>query len=153
MAQLFRTVLQGTEGSTATFVLVPATVMRAFGGRVRVPIVANINGIEHRTTICNMGTGPAIGIPAAMRSRANVSRGDRITVAISADKKERTVEVPRDLARALSAAERRVFDGLAYTHRKEYVAWIEGAKRPETRARRIEQARKKLHARKEVGAS
>jgi uncharacterized protein YdeI (YjbR/CyaY-like superfamily) len=100
-----------------------------------------------------MGTGPAIGISAAMRSRANVSRGDRITVAISADKKERTVEVPRDLARALSAAERRVFDGLAYTHRKEYVAWIEGAKRPETRARRIEQARKKLHPRKEVGAS
>jgi uncharacterized protein YdeI (YjbR/CyaY-like superfamily) len=27
---------------------------------------------------------------------------------------------------------------MAYTHRKEYVAWIEAAKLPDTRARRID---------------
>lgn len=49
----------------------------------------------------------------------------------------------------MSAAERRAYDALAYSHRKEYVAWLEDAKRPETRARRIERIREKLRERRE----
>jgi uncharacterized protein YdeI (YjbR/CyaY-like superfamily) len=30
------------------------------------------------------------------------------------------------------------YDALAYTHRKEWVRWIEEAKKPETRATRVE---------------
>ena len=29
------------------------------------------------------------------------------------------------------------FDSLPYSHKKEYVVWIEGAKKPETRAGRL----------------
>ncbi|MFM8350852.1 MAG: YdeI/OmpD-associated family protein, partial [Actinomycetales bacterium] len=36
------------------------------------------------------------------------------------------------------------FDSLAYTHRKEHVRVIEDAKKPDTRARRIEAAISKL---------
>jgi len=43
--------------------------------------------------------------------------------------------------------ERRAFDAMPYSHRKEYVQWIEAAKKPETRLRRIEQAREKLRER------
>ncbi len=52
------------------------------------------------------------------------------------------IVVPGDLAAALdrSPAARAVFDNYAYTHRKEYVRWIEEAKRPETRARRVEKS-------------
>jgi len=57
------------------------------------------------------------------------------------------VEVPRDVARAMSVAERRAFDSMSYSHRKEYVQWIEDAKRPETRARRIAKAIEKLRER------
>ena len=35
------------------------------------------------------------------------------------------------------AVEARAFDDLSFTHRCEYVDWVEEAKRPETRARRI----------------
>jgi uncharacterized protein YdeI (YjbR/CyaY-like superfamily) len=35
---------------------------------------------------------------------------------------------------------RAAFDGLSYTHRKEYVRWIKQAKRDETRRRRIAKA-------------
>ena len=53
----------------------------------------------------------------------------------------RDVKVPEDLAAALKAAgARSAFDALAYTHRKEHVRAIEDAKKPDTRARRIEQA-------------
>lgn len=144
MKRRFSGVLQGSPDSSATYVLVPAAVMKTFGGRVRVPVRMTINGVEHRTTICSMGMGPMLGVPAAVRSAAGVERGRRITVELDVDADERTVEVPRDLARALKAAERRTFDDMAYSHRKEYVLWVEDAKRPETRARRIEQVRAKL---------
>jgi uncharacterized protein YdeI (YjbR/CyaY-like superfamily) len=54
----------------------------------------------------------------------------------------RTIEVPDDFSVALAAspAAAQVFDGLAPSHRYEYLEWITGAKRPETRARRIGEA-------------
>jgi uncharacterized protein YdeI (YjbR/CyaY-like superfamily) len=63
------------------------------------------------------------------------------------DAKKRTVDLPPDFAKAMRAAERRAYDAMAYSHRKEYVAWIEAAKKPETRLRRIEKAREKLRER------
>lgn len=49
--------------------------------------------------------------------------------------------VPLDLNKALSqfAKAERAFERLSYSHKREYVSWIEEAKRPETRAKRIEQ--------------
>ncbi len=47
--------------------------------------------------------------------------------------------MPADLAEALAQDEeaRASFDGLSYTHRKEWVRWIEEAKKAETRAARL----------------
>jgi uncharacterized protein YdeI (YjbR/CyaY-like superfamily) len=54
----------------------------------------------------------------------------------------RTLEVPADFAAALAtnSAAAQVFDRLAPSHRYEYLEWITGAKREETRASRIGQA-------------
>ena len=54
----------------------------------------------------------------------------------------RTIEVPADFGVALAAnpAAALFFDGLAPSHRYEYLEWITGAKRDETRAKRIGQA-------------
>ncbi len=41
---------------------------------------------------------------------------------------------------------RQFFDGLAYTHRKEWVRWIEEAKKPETRADRLAATMEALRA-------
>ncbi|MBP1988812.1 YdeI/OmpD-associated family protein [Paenibacillus eucommiae] len=58
----------------------------------------------------------------------------------------RAVEVPDDLRHALHEVPEieAFFDGLAYSHRKEYVRWITEAKREETRRSRIEKALDKL---------
>lgn len=47
--------------------------------------------------------------------------------------------VPADLAAALDAVpgEREAFEALAPSHRREYLAWIDEARRAETRERRI----------------
>lgn len=51
-------------------------------------------------------------------------------------------ELPADFAAAMDAASaaRRAWDAFAPSHRREYLDWILGAKRAETRAKRIAQA-------------
>ncbi len=58
------------------------------------------------------------------------------------------VAVPADLAAALGqdAEAQTFFDQLAFTHRKEWVHWVEAAKKVETRAARITKAVASLHA-------
>jgi uncharacterized protein YdeI (YjbR/CyaY-like superfamily) len=50
------------------------------------------------------------------------------------------VELPPDLAQAITRSEdaKSAFDRLSFTHRKEYVRWVEEAKREETRRTRVE---------------
>lgn len=52
------------------------------------------------------------------------------------------VQPPHDLRQALAKnpRARSTFEGFSLSHRREYVEWIEEAKRPETRARRLETA-------------
>ena len=52
---------------------------------------------------------------------------------------ERTLPVPDDLFQALEGNEkaRDAFNRLSYSHRREYIVWIEGAKTPQTREGRI----------------
>jgi hypothetical protein len=55
------------------------------------------------------------------------------------DPKTKTVRVPEDLAKAFAKNKKAaaIYEGLAYSHRKEYVEWIISAKKEETRATRI----------------
>lgn len=56
--------------------------------------------------------------------------------------KKGAVKAPADLAGALakSDAARATWDAMAPSHRKEYVGWLEDAKKADTRARRLEKA-------------
>ncbi|HET6275485.1 MAG TPA: YdeI/OmpD-associated family protein [Candidatus Cybelea sp.] len=147
VVRTFRAVVEGVEGSSATYLRLTDAALKALGGRARVPVRVVINGAEHRTSIADMGLGPMIGIPAAFRRAAGIERGKRVSVSVEPDRMERTVDVPPDFAKAMKAAEHRAYDGMSYTHRKEYVQWIEAAKKPETRIRRIKLALEKLRER------
>ncbi len=48
--------------------------------------------------------------------------------------------VPADVRAALAHDRQaeRIFDGLPASHRREYLEWVLDAKKPETRARRVE---------------
>ncbi len=65
-----------------------------------------------------------------------------VRVEMEPDAAPRTVVVPRDFKKALvkSARAKAVFEKLSYSHKEEFVDWIEQAKRAETRAARIEKA-------------
>ncbi len=61
--------------------------------------------------------------------------------------------VPRHIQAALEKhpAARRYFEGLAPSHRRRYIGWIESAKHEETKARRLNEAIRLLIAGKPLG--
>jgi len=131
-------IVSPSRGSGALVVL-PDTSATIFGTRARVPVRATCNGVEYRGSLMPMGGGTfGLGLTKAIRTAAGVAIGDVVHVVVERDDELRTVEVPEDLSCALRAAgmdDR--FGSLAYTHRREYVASIIGAKRAETRATRV----------------
>jgi hypothetical protein len=118
---------------------VPLDVRTLFG-QARAPVKATVNGHTFRSTIAVYGGKYYLGFNREVRAAAGVEVGDVLTIDLERDDDKRTVEVPRDLDAALDHATRATFDGLAFTHRREYVRWIEEAKREDTRKRRIAKA-------------
>ncbi|HZA20814.1 MAG TPA: YdeI/OmpD-associated family protein [Actinomycetota bacterium] len=128
------------EGKTATYVEVPLDIDALFG-RARPPVTVTINDHTYRSTIAVYGGRYFLPLNRANRERAGVAAGDEVEVTIAADTAERRIEVPEDLRAAFSKHRkaRTNFEGLSYSHKRSYVEWIEEAKRPDTRARRIDQ--------------
>lgn len=136
--QTFETILEKHENMDATGITIPFDVEKVFGAK-RVPVKVKINGAEHRSTIVKMNGKYVVGVPKIFREAAQVKAGETITVSLEKDSEKRTVEVPKDLAEALKKAGLTdVFAKLSFTYQKEYVRYIEDAKREETRVKRIE---------------
>jgi len=122
-------------------------VLDRLGGK-RVPVTVTINGFTFRTTTATMGGRRLVGLNKANKTGAGVEAGDRVKVTIANDTEERVVEVPPDLAKAMgrSKAAKTTWAALAYTNQREYAEWITGAKKTETRERRVAQAVERLAA-------
>jgi hypothetical protein len=139
----FRVVLERHEQYEAYGINVPFDVQKVFGTRARVPVKGTINGFPFRSSIFPEGDGTHyMAVNREVREGAGAKGGETISVVMERDDEPRTIEPPADLLRALRAdkAARETWERLSYTHRKEHVRAVEEAKRPETRARRIEKS-------------
>jgi len=134
----FRARIEDAGGGGA-FVSIPFDVEQVFGAK-RVKVRAFIEGEAYRGTLVRMG-GPCHLLPVLkdIRKRIGKSIGDEVKIVLEEDTDPRVVAVPEDLQRALAIhpAAAGFFSRLSYTHRKEYVQWIEEAKREQTRSDRI----------------
>ena len=135
-------------GKTATGIVVPEDVVAALGSGNRPPVTVTVGGHSYRTTVARMGGRFLVPLSAENRTAAGVAAGDQVEVDIVLDGGPREVAVPGDHAAALAQddAAQATFDGLSFTHRKEWVRWIEEAKKPETRATRLARTVESLHA-------
>ncbi len=143
----FKVKLEGINGGA--MISLPRRESVKFGVRGRVPVRGTLNGYPFRSSIFPTGDGGHyMAVNRAIREGAGVKAGDRVQIIMETDTEPRTVELPPDLEKALakSKAARTRFDQLSYTHRKEYVQWLEAAKRPETRQRRLLQTIERLTA-------
>ena len=134
----FTAIIQNAGGGGA-FVEVPFDVEAAFGAK-RPKIKALIEGVPYRGILTRMGTERhLLIILKGIREQVGKTFGDKIKVSVEADVEERVVTVPAELKRAFKSDKdaRSAFKKLSYTHQKEYVTWINEAKKAETRQSRI----------------
>jgi len=136
-----------TEGNLL-LIEVPGRVVRALGDKQRPPVRATINGYTYPTTIAVYGGKHYLPARREVREAAKLEPRKLVTVHLALDTGERTVDMPPDLARALAGDKKAKasFDGLSFSHRREYAQWIAGAKREETRAARVSKAVAALRA-------
>jgi len=128
------------DGSVC-FIPIPFDPKEVFG-KVRAPVKVTLNGYTYRSTIAAMGGTVCIPLRKSNREAARLVGNETLEVELVLDTEQREVVVPKDLLKALTAAPgaRQRWDALSYTHRREHVEAIEGAKKPETRERRIQAA-------------
>lgn len=137
--QTFEAVLEKHPKMDAAGITIPFDVEEVFGKR-RVPVVIEINGEQYRTTIAHMGGRYLIGTPKEYRMRAGIVPGELIVITLWQDLEKRTVEIPKDLAKAIKTIPDglKTWEKLSYTTQKEHARSVESAKKPETRIRRIQ---------------
>jgi hypothetical protein len=137
----FKTTLKGA-GKTATGIEVPAEVIASLDAGKKPPVKVTVNGHTYRSTVARRGETFLVGVSAENREAAGVAAGDKIDVELVLDTEPREIEVPDDLASELAAdpAAKKFFDSLTYSQKRWYVEPITGAKKPETRERRVAKA-------------
>jgi bacteriocin resistance YdeI/OmpD-like protein/uncharacterized protein DUF1905 len=129
-------------------VVVPDEVVEALGGGVRARVKGTLNGVEFRSNLMRYGGVVWLGVHKATMEAADVSHGDPVTVEFELDDAPRVVEMPQALQAALDADPdaKAKFDGLAFTHRKEFAQWVAEAKKEETRDRRVAETIERVKA-------
>lgn len=121
---------------------VPPGVVESLGGGARPPVTITINGHSWKSRVAILRGRHLLGLSNANRKAADVAIGEEIEVEVELDTEPREIVEPPDFAEALDAdpAARTAYEALPDGRKRRHVLAIEGAKKPETRQRRIEKA-------------
>jgi hypothetical protein len=119
---------------------VPIKVSAAMKAEGKVPVVFTLNGSSPRKTTMTPKSegGYRLHVHGESRREAGVKEGDRVTIALERDTGPRGVELPPDLAAALREADVvDTFLTMGPAMQRELVAYVEKAKREETRQKYV----------------
>jgi hypothetical protein len=144
--QEFEVELIKDDKTSGLGIKIPFNVLETFGSKGRIKVKGTIDGHPYRGSIHPYGGIHYMGVKKEFREAIGKKQGDRVIVTMEVDMEPRTVEAPDDLVRAFDGNEtaEAAFEKCSYTHKKEYVDWINEAKKPETRQRRIVKTLEKL---------
>ncbi|OWY25182.1 DUF1905 domain-containing protein [Sphingobacteriales bacterium UPWRP_1] len=126
----------------AAYIEIPFDVKTEFG-KANCKVKATFDGEPYRGSVMSEGNGTySLLVLKEIRQKIGKKVGETVTITLQPDTEERTVNIPDDLIQVFEQhpAVKQMFNNFSYTHRKEYVRWIEDAKKPETRQRRIQKA-------------
>jgi hypothetical protein len=139
--QTFSAVIKNAGGGGA-FVEVPFDVEAVFGSK-RPKIKATFEGVPYRGILTRMGTEHhLLIILKEIREKIGKTFGEEVKITVEPDTEPRVIEIPAELKKLFRTEKdaKKFFDQLSYTHQREYVMWINEAKRDETRQNRIVKA-------------
>jgi hypothetical protein len=138
----FSATIEQHSGIDAAFIKFPFDVEKHFGSKGQIKVKALFDeNVLYRGSLVKMGYDcHLLGITKEIRKRLNKSFGDSIQVEIEKDEDIREVIVPVDVSILLNkdSKAKAFYEKLSYTDKKEYIRWIDSAKKEETRLARIE---------------
>jgi hypothetical protein len=119
---------------------IPFDPDEVWGEKQRHHVTGSINGFAVRGALDWDGTQSVLSLGPAWRRGAGLDVGHQVEVTLEPEGPQ-LADLAPDIAAALEGAPeaRSFFEALATFYRKGYLKWIEGARRPETRAARIEE--------------
>lgn len=132
----------GPGGSTLTLP-VPREVSAALGSVGRVDVKGTVGGRPLRAPAMPDGKGGhTIPLSRELQDGLGAAVGQRVKVVLETIQQEAPVEPPPDLAKALAhnLAARAAWEKLAPPARRAWVEFIAQNKKPEARARRIQES-------------
>lgn len=133
-------------GKGGAYIEFPYNTEEIFGKKGRIPVICHFENIEYRGSLVKMGTDcHIIGIRKEIMQKLNKKIGDKISVNIEEDKKNRTITIDHELLKFLE--ENKLFESfskLSYTKQKEINDSIQNAKKEETKKTRFEKIKKIL---------
>ena len=136
----FSAEVQQHQDINAAFVNFPFDTVELFGkkGQVKVKVLLD-DKVVYRSSLANMGGGcHRLGLTQAIRKDLGKTFGDIVEVKLWEDKEVRIVIVPDDVQELLNQNKKakEFYDKMSYTYKKEYIHWIDDAKKEEIRERR-----------------
>ncbi|MCE7984198.1 MAG: DUF1905 domain-containing protein [Caldilinea sp. CFX5] len=136
--QSFQTTVQ-KQGSRV-FVLLPFDPNQSWGAKERHNVHGAINGVTIRGTLLLDGGSYYLALGPAWRRASGIEAGANVTVQLTAEGPQ-VATMAADLSAAFAGAPtaQEFFNSLPTFYQKNYMRWVESAKRPETRAKRIEE--------------
>jgi len=139
-AREFSAIAEGRPGGGLAIRL-PFDPSAVWGERERYDVTGTINGHKVRGRLTSRAGGHILELGPAWFRDLTVGAGAQIVVVLAPEGPQLDA-MAVDIAAALEAepAARRFFESLATYYRKNLMRWIEDAKRPETRAKRIAEA-------------
>jgi hypothetical protein len=127
-----------------TFLTLPKEASVKLPSRGMASVEGTFNGVAFRATLQPDGQGGHwLKVDQELREAAGAETGDVVSLEIAPMAEEPEPSVPADLRNALAAAHpkaRAVWSDITPVARRDWVQWIESAKREETRLKRIESA-------------
>ena len=141
-SQEFEVTLLKPPDIDGAYFIVPFNVPEVYGTKAHVKVRGTIDGFPYKGLIANMGEGHCMVVKKEIRQAIGKSAGDTVKVVMDIDTEPRIVAVPEDFQQALdnNSKVKEVFEKFSYTHKKEYIEWILGAKKQVTRENRIKKA-------------
>jgi hypothetical protein len=140
-ATLFRPVA-AAKAVAWTFLILPKEASAKLPSRGMTSVDGTLNGLAFRATLEPDGQGGHwLRVDRKLREAAGAEVGDVVSLEIAPLAEEPEPRVPADLQRALAAAHpkaRAVWSDITPVARRDWIQWIESAKREETRLKRIE---------------
>jgi hypothetical protein len=121
-----------------TLLNVPEWVSKKFPSHVSTKVEGTINGHPFRAALePNTSGSHWLHVNKAMLKGAGADAGDTVKLAILGPEPEPTVPTDLQVALTTSHEAKTLWDDLTTMGRRDWVRWIESAKQPETRTRRV----------------